>query len=142
MRAEAELVQHLVQQDTGMITRERAPRCIGAVHAGGQADDQQGRIRIAERRHRPAIIIGKTILDLIKESREPRTRAARLVKYAIVQASVVHMANDRCAETARADQRRTWNKLVELLLHATRTLRGLVASWLVNRFAQPRKIES
>ena len=124
-----------------MITRERAPRCIGAVHAGRQADNQQGCLWIAEWRDRPAIIIRKATLDFVEESREPRTLAAADVKQAFVQASVVHMANDRFAKAARTDQRRTRDKLIELLLHATRTLRALVASWLVNRFAQPRKIE-
>jgi hypothetical protein len=41
-----------------MISGERPTGTIGAMHAGRQAHQKDARTRIAEGRHRPAIVLG------------------------------------------------------------------------------------
>jgi hypothetical protein len=62
-------VKHLVQQDAGMIARERATRSIGPVHTRSQAHDKEARIQGAERRHRPTIIIRVSPVHFIEKFR-------------------------------------------------------------------------
>jgi hypothetical protein len=51
-------VQGFVQQDAGVVAGEGAAGLVGAVEAGGQADDEQLRPFIAEGWHRAAVIAG------------------------------------------------------------------------------------
>ena len=44
-RAETVLMQHLVQQDAGMIAGKRPARCDSPVHARRQSDYQEARVR-------------------------------------------------------------------------------------------------
>ena len=85
MRAESELVQRLIQKNTGMVACEWAPGTIRAVHARRKPDDQESRRIIAERRHRPAIIIRVFVFDVIKKPGKPGTRAAVPIEDRVLQ---------------------------------------------------------
>ncbi len=74
------VMQRFVEQDAGVVAGERAPGGVGAVEARREADDQQARVAIAERRHRRAVIRGMLRPALVEELREPRTGRAGLVE--------------------------------------------------------------
>ncbi len=138
VRAEAELVQHLVQQDPGVIARERPARPVRTVHAGRQPDDQETRLRIAKRRHRPTVIVRVALLHVIKEPGKPRAGPALGIEDQVAQFSairVVHMANDRVAKAARAHEVRARHEVVEFLLHILFTVRAVFAFRLLNGLA-------
>ena len=59
-----------------MIAGERPSGAIRAVHAGREADDQQPRRWVAERRHRLAEIVGLLMPHRIEKSREARAAPA------------------------------------------------------------------
>jgi hypothetical protein len=52
-------MQGFVEQDAGVVTRERSTRAIRAVHAGRQTYDKPTRIRIAESGDRCGVITRK-----------------------------------------------------------------------------------
>jgi hypothetical protein len=80
-RAEAVLVQHLVQQDTRVIARERSTRAIGTVHARGKSNDQETRVCSAERRNRATIVSRIAAIDLVKKLSESWACTTRLIEY-------------------------------------------------------------
>src|SRR5690606_29081916 len=57
------------------------------------------------------------------------------------RASVVHVAHDRLAEAARADELRARDELLQLLFHFLAVVRPLLALRLVDRLAQAREVE-
>ena len=65
----AERVQRLVQQHARVVARERTTRRIGAVESGREADDQQSRRGIAERRDRRTVVRRVPRLALLEEIR-------------------------------------------------------------------------
>ena len=77
-------VQHLVEKDAGVITRKRATRPIGAVHAGRKSDDEEARVRRTKWRHGTTIVIRITFLNVVEKRREPRTIATLFVEYCVV----------------------------------------------------------
>ena len=79
LRRESMRIQRLVEQDTGVIARERPARRIGAVHAGCQADDEQPRGRVAKGWHGSAPIIRMQESHLGQECIEPRTATTRRI---------------------------------------------------------------
>ena len=99
-----------------MIAREGAPGAVGTVQTRRQANDQEPRISYAKGWHRPAVIVGVPALDVVKESREPRTIAARFIKDRFVHASILHVADDGPSETSRTNQASARNQLLKLLL--------------------------
>src|SRR5688572_1090667 len=68
-------MQRAIQEQTGVIARERPAARIRAVKAGSQADDDQPRLRISERRDRRAMVAGIFLAAFGKKLRE--TRAVR-----------------------------------------------------------------
>ena len=99
-----------------MIAREGAPGAVGTVQAWRQANDHEPRISNAKGWHRAAVIVGVPALDVVKESREPRTITARLIKDCFVHASILHVADDSPSESSRPNQASTRNQLLKLLL--------------------------
>ena len=76
----AKPVQGLVQQYPGMVAGERASAAVGAVHARCEADDQQGRCRVAKRRHRARVVIGMLRAHLVEKVGEAWTGPAVRIK--------------------------------------------------------------
>ena len=66
-----------------MVARKRPARTIRTMHAGRQPDDQQRRQCIAERWHRPAVVIRVIFTDRIEKRSQPRTRPAVPVEYRV-----------------------------------------------------------
>src|SRR5579859_410146 len=75
-----------------MIAGEGSPRAVGTVHAGRQADQNNTRRRIAERRHRPAVVLGLPDVHGIQKSRQTRTAPAIGVKNRTHTAKMYHNA--------------------------------------------------
>src|SRR5450631_261171 len=71
-----ELEQGCVQQYAGMVPGEWAAAAIRPVLAGRQAYDEQTCVRIAEGRHRFAVVVAGYGVHRVQESGEPRTTSA------------------------------------------------------------------
>jgi len=137
MRSKAKPVQHLIKKNAGMIAGERSSGRIGTVHARGETDNKKPRGLVAERRHGLAVVAWIAFLDFVEKSRKPRTIATLQIEYALIQSSavrVVHVANNRLAETPRSQQLRTGNKVIKFLFNVLLALRTLFANRLMNRF--------
>ncbi len=59
-----------------MVAGEWPARAVGAMHAGGQADDQQPRMRVAEGRHGAGEIAGMGAADFGQETGKARADGA------------------------------------------------------------------
>ena len=116
VRTEPVFVQHLVQENARMIAGEWTPGAVGTVQAGCKTYYQEPRIRHAKGRHRAAIIVRVSALNIVKKSGEPRTVAARFIKDRFVHASITHVADDGASETPRANQASTRNQFLKFLL--------------------------
>jgi hypothetical protein len=81
-------MQRLVQQDACVITGKGPARSVRAMHAGREADNQEGRGRVAERRNRPTVIVGIFFFDGIKKRGQARTVSAVRIKYSSHPSSV------------------------------------------------------
>ena len=99
-----------------MIAGEWTPGAVGAVQARRKTYYQEPRIRHAKGRHRAAVIVRVSALNIVKKSREPRTVAARFIKDRFVHALITHVADDGASETSRANQASTRNQLLKFLL--------------------------
>ena len=69
-------VEVFVEQDACVIAGEGAARPVRTVNTGRQTDDQQLRLRVAERRHRLRVIFGVRDTHRFQMLREARARAA------------------------------------------------------------------
>src|SRR5579859_4123353 len=78
-----------------MIAGEGSPRAVGTVHAGRQADQNNTRRRIAERRHRPAVVLGLPDVHGIQKSRQTRTAPAIGVQNRTHTAKMYHNGGAR-----------------------------------------------
>ncbi len=78
---EAELVQRLVEKHAGVVTGKRPAGAVGAVHAWRQADDEQSRPLVAERRHGKAVITGIVTGDTVAEIGQSLALPAGNIKY-------------------------------------------------------------
>ena len=67
----AELMQGFVKQDAGMIAGKRSPGAVGAMHAGGEADDQQSCFVVAKGHDRARMVIGVFDADIGKKAGQP-----------------------------------------------------------------------
>ena len=75
-RGETEFVQRSIQQNAGGVAGERPAGAVGAVHAGRQSDRQQARVLIAERGHRPRVIVRMRVSNAREMTRQPRAQTA------------------------------------------------------------------
>ena len=66
-----------------MVPGKGPPRAIGAVHARRQADDEQPGLRVAERRHGPAEIIGLLAGARGREMRRDADSAGNRIENAV-----------------------------------------------------------
>jgi hypothetical protein len=87
-----------------MVAGKRSPGSIGAMHARGQADKNNTRVRIAERRNRPAVVIGFLDVDNIQKRRKPRAAPAINIKNWVHARNGVSHA-ERKEKTGYADHR-------------------------------------
>ena len=71
-----ERIQGLVQQYAGVIAGERPSGCVRTVKSGGEPDQQQARVGIAERCHGPAVIRRILLAPLGQERGETRAKRA------------------------------------------------------------------
>src|SRR5882672_110860 len=69
-------VEGLVQEDAGVIARERTAGTVRAVQTGSEADDEQLGARLAERRDGTGVVAGMLAPDPVEMGRQPRTVAA------------------------------------------------------------------
>jgi hypothetical protein len=97
MRGESVFVQSLIEKYPGVVAGERPAGPVGAVHTGGQSDDQQSCILVSERRYRTAVIAGIFFGYFIEESYQPRALAAVFVEY-----SRAHLMNPHSCEADSA----------------------------------------
>ena len=103
MGTEAKLMQHLIEKNAGVISGERSPRCIGAVHTGRETNNKKTRLFIAERWHGPAVIARKKFLNVVQKFNESGAIATLKIENVRIQVSavrVIHMTNNRLAKTA------------------------------------------
>src|SRR5690606_14770051 len=82
--AETVLEQGLVQENAGVIPRERPACSVRAMHAGREAHDQQARVDVPEWPYRAAVVVRMPVLHTVEKPGEPRTQAAILVENAFV----------------------------------------------------------
>jgi hypothetical protein len=66
----------LVQEDAGVIARERPPGAVRAVQARSEADDEQLGAPGTEGRHRPGVIVRMLAPDVFEVCGEPWAIAA------------------------------------------------------------------
>ncbi len=99
-----------------MIACEWTPSAVGTVQTRRKTHYQEPRIRHAKGWHRAAVIIRVPTINIVKESREPRTVAARFVKDRFVHASILHVADDGPSETSSANEASTRNQFFKFLL--------------------------
>jgi hypothetical protein len=83
-------MQRFVQQNAGMVTCERPPGSVGAVHAWCQTDDKQRWRGITKRRHGLAKISGVLRLYFAQKIGQTRTFAARGIIIFIVSSYFFH----------------------------------------------------
>ena len=80
---ETVFVQHLIKEYSRMIASKWTARSIRSVHPGRKTNDQEACIAAAERRYRPAVIVGITLVNVIKKLRKSRALSAFFVEYLI-----------------------------------------------------------
>jgi len=73
-------VQRAIQKQSGVIAREGPAARIGAVKAGCETDDDQSRLRIAERRDGCAVVVGMFLAAVGEKPREPRAVRAGTIE--------------------------------------------------------------
>src|SRR5690606_36392911 len=83
--AETVLEQGIVQENAGVIPRERPACSVRAMHAGREAHDQQARVDVPEWPYRAAVVVRMPVLHTVEKPGEPRTQAAILVANAFVR---------------------------------------------------------
>jgi hypothetical protein len=69
---EAELGQRGVEQIAGVVAGEGAPGAVRALQAGSQADDQETRVQVPERRHGPVVEVGQAAPVYSAKGSQPR----------------------------------------------------------------------
>lgn len=89
MRAETEFMQHLVEQNSGVVARKRSPAAISTVHAGRQTHNQEACVRVTEGLNRSTVVAWVTFLNVIQERRKPWASPALQVKYSLVHSSAI-----------------------------------------------------
>ena len=75
----SEFVQRRVEKDAGVVSGEGPPAGIRAVHSRCQAHNEQARTIVAERRHRPATVIGIPRANVREKRDQPRAADTRRI---------------------------------------------------------------
>ncbi len=78
--AETTFIQCAIQQNSGMISRERSSGTVGAVHTGRQSHDEQISIWVTKRRYRVSIIIRVLDRYLVQKIAQPLAALATVVE--------------------------------------------------------------
>ncbi len=74
-------VKRAIKEDPGIVTRERTPCPVRAVHPRGETDDEQRGGRIAERRHRASVVGRVRDAHGVEVAGEPGAVATAGVEY-------------------------------------------------------------